>query len=187
MLRLKSSTVGFKEWSLVCDALGGGAQSLILRKGGIAEGKGGFQWQCSEFLLFPTHFHEQAARVHWQPTPEVVAAMATPEVIEIRHAARLEWHQNITDWDVAARLAPFHVWNEEVIRERFGYGDVTGLSIAFCRIYQLPEPWRLEQRPAFGGCRSWLDLPERETGDLTPVLSDDEHAARDAALRALIE
>ena len=29
-------SVGFKEWSLVCDALGGGTQSVILRKGGIA-------------------------------------------------------------------------------------------------------------------------------------------------------
>jgi len=35
-------SVGFKEWSLVCDAFGRGEQSIILRKGGIAEGREGF-------------------------------------------------------------------------------------------------------------------------------------------------
>ena len=29
-------SVGFKEWALVCQALGTGRQSIILRKGGIA-------------------------------------------------------------------------------------------------------------------------------------------------------
>ena len=33
----------FKEWAIVVDALGRGRQSVILRKGGIAEGRGGFR------------------------------------------------------------------------------------------------------------------------------------------------
>jgi hypothetical protein len=56
---------GFKEWSLVCDALGAGAQSVILRKGGIHEGRGGFWWKHDRFFLFPTHFHEQRAAFTW--------------------------------------------------------------------------------------------------------------------------
>ena len=35
---------GFKEWTLICDALGRGEQSIILRKGGIAEGRAGFRF-----------------------------------------------------------------------------------------------------------------------------------------------
>ena len=50
--------IGFKEWTLVCDALGRGEQSIILRKGGIAEGRAGFRFQHPEFLLLPTLFHE---------------------------------------------------------------------------------------------------------------------------------
>src|SRR5438477_1344443 len=46
-------SVGFKEWSLVCDALGRGEQSVILRKGGIAEGREGFSFRYREFFLFP--------------------------------------------------------------------------------------------------------------------------------------
>ena len=56
-------SAGFKEWSLVCDALGRGRQSVILRKGGIAEGRGGFSFRHREFFLFPTFFHEQIAKV----------------------------------------------------------------------------------------------------------------------------
>ena len=56
-------SIGFKEWSLVCDALGGGCQSVILRKGGMAEERGGFSFRHREFFLFPTFFHEQVAKV----------------------------------------------------------------------------------------------------------------------------
>ena len=56
-------SVGFKEWSVVCEALGRGLQSIILRKGGIAEGRAGFSFQQREFFLFPTHFHEQLEKV----------------------------------------------------------------------------------------------------------------------------
>ena len=44
----------FKEWAVIVDALGRGQQILILRKGGISEGPGGFQVEQPEFLLFPT-------------------------------------------------------------------------------------------------------------------------------------
>jgi hypothetical protein len=56
-------SIGFKEWSLVCGALGSGEQSIILRKGGIAEGRSGFSFQHREFFLFPTFFHEQIGKV----------------------------------------------------------------------------------------------------------------------------
>ena len=47
----------FKEWAAVCEALATGRQSLILRKGGIHEGREGFRVEHREFWLFPTHFH----------------------------------------------------------------------------------------------------------------------------------
>ena len=53
----------FKEWAVICEALGSGRQSIILRKGGIHEGRGGFEFSHQEFALFPTRFHEQAAHV----------------------------------------------------------------------------------------------------------------------------
>ncbi len=39
--------IAFKEWAVIVDALGRGDQILILRKGGISEGRGGFQIEQS--------------------------------------------------------------------------------------------------------------------------------------------
>ncbi|HWD18423.1 MAG TPA: DUF1802 family protein, partial [Verrucomicrobiae bacterium] len=55
--------VAFKEWAVVVDALGHGGQIIILRKGGIREGRAGFQVEHEEFLLFPTLFHQQREAV----------------------------------------------------------------------------------------------------------------------------
>jgi len=178
MMTLKSAVVGFKEWLVVCDALGAGRQSLILRKGGIAEGKGGFQWQRDIFLLFPTHFHQQREHVRGEPTPTTEADLARPEDIVIRLAARVEWSGRVGDWGAAVALAPHHVWKEEVVRERFGYGGETGLSVAVVRVFRLASPLVLAMEKRFGGCRSWVDLPEGGALEMEPVLNEHAHAER---------
>ena len=53
-----SLRVGLKEWSVVCHALEQGRQILLLRKGGISEVGGEFEVEQREFLLFPTHLHQ---------------------------------------------------------------------------------------------------------------------------------
>lgn len=178
MMTLRSAVVGFKEWLVVCDALGAGRQSLILRKGGIAEGRGGFQWQRDTFLLFPTHFHQQRDQVRWEPTAQALSDLDRPDDIIIRYAAKVEWSGRVDTWDAAAALAPQHIWNDEVVRERFGYGGETGLSVAVVRVFRLAAPLTLVLEKRFGGCRSWVDLPEGAALDMAPVLDDATHALR---------
>ena len=67
---------GFKEWTLICDALGRGEQSIIIRKGGIAEGRAGFRFEHPEFLLFSTLFHEQVAKLKLPPATPLPAPRA---------------------------------------------------------------------------------------------------------------
>ncbi|HTA30560.1 MAG TPA: DUF1802 family protein, partial [Candidatus Cybelea sp.] len=55
--------VAFKEWAVVVDALLRGGQIVLLRKGGLREGPGGFKIEHPEFLLFPTLFHQQRQSV----------------------------------------------------------------------------------------------------------------------------
>lgn len=55
--------VAFKEWTVVVDAQGLGEQIILLRKGGIREGKNGFSVEHQRFLLFPTSFHQQRGSV----------------------------------------------------------------------------------------------------------------------------
>src|SRR5437763_3391140 len=108
-------SVGFKEWALVCEALGRGEQTILLRKGGIAEGRQGFGFRYPDFFLFPTFFHEQAGKVR---TPDAVIPAATEGEIQIRYFAKLEAHKKITSWPAAVRLQPFHILDESVVRER---------------------------------------------------------------------
>ena len=58
-----SDAIGFKEWQVVCDALATGRQSILLRKGGIHEGREGFSFAHDSFFLFPTRFHAQGEHV----------------------------------------------------------------------------------------------------------------------------
>ena len=46
-----------KEWGAVVNALAEGDQTVIFRKGGLKDGKGGFKLESRQFGLFPTVYH----------------------------------------------------------------------------------------------------------------------------------
>ncbi len=186
---------GFKEWSFICEALGQGAQTVILRKGGIHEGRGGFHFQHDAFWLFPTGFHNQGELLRW--TPSNAAEIAVPqdekrERVDIRYFAKLHQFWRITDWDKVAGLEPFHVWTEQTIRDRFAWNEESCLHVALVRVFKLPAKspvWTFPYIPGYGGCRSWVKLPE--TGHalldtLTPVMSDEEWINVSQRVRAVL-
>jgi len=178
-------SVGFKEWAAVCDALGGGRQSIILRKGGIAEGRDGFSFKHSEFFLFPTWFHEQPEKVR-----EMIGQLspANADSVEIRYAATLELSRTITSWDLAEKLEPLHILKPEVIRERFDYDEAPGVHVAFVRVYQLEPAWCFPNENKYAGCRSWVKLPDLPDGvRLEPVMTDAEYANRKQQFLEILE
>jgi len=177
---------GFKEWALICEALGQGQQSVILRKGGIAEGRDGFRFKHDEFLLLPTLFHEQAAKLKL-PESTLLPAARQDGRIEIRHRAQVEWTHDVTDWELVKRLAPFHLWQEAEIEKRFKQDDQPGVSLAFVRISRLSQPFVFDDSPKYGGCRSWVTLPELPAGITAgPVLDEDVHRDRERQLQAVL-
>ncbi len=180
---------GFKEWTLVCDALGSGRQSLIIRKGGIAEGRAGFRFQHGELLLFPTLFHEQVAKLKLPPETLLPALRADGQH-ELRLLAWVEWTQDVADLAVVERLAPFHCWQASEIEKRFRYEEEKGkhgVSVAFVRIERLSAPFIFPDSPKYGGCRSWITLPELPAGITSvAVLDEATHRARETAVRAVL-
>ncbi len=176
--------MAFKEWAVVCEALGAGRQSLIIRKGGIAEGKAGFSFRHDEFFLFPTWFHEQLEKTTLPAETEVPPEPV--DELEIRYAATIEWSGLLTDWAVIQRLKDLHVLQESVVEERYRYDETPGVFVAFVRAYRLDPPVRLRNEKKYGGCRSWLELPSLEDSVLVSVLSDEEHARRRALLDDLV-
>lgn len=186
--------VGFKEWAIVCEALGRGKQSIILRKGGIAEGRDGFSFRHGEFFLFPTWFHEQPTKVRSiafsfpkQDAGSPPRVRPAADKIDIRFFARIDSSHVITSWKMAEALEPFHNLQPEVVRERFDYDKEPGLHIAFVRVFRLQPAWILANEKRYAGCRSWLELPEPPADlRLEPVLSDSEYARGRDEFRAII-
>ncbi len=180
-----SQAIGFKEWQVVCDALASGRQSILLRKGGIHEGRQGFSFAHESFFLFPTRFHAQGGHVRegeirampeWQPG----------DSLRITHHAEARWAVTLSDWEKVAALEPRHIYSEATVRERFdweGKGMASGsIHVALVRVRELATPWELVYQPSFGGCRSWIALPEPPAGwreNARPVLDDVAFASFD--------
>ena len=176
-------SAGLKEWAIVCEAMGRGEQSIILRKGGIAEGRAGFAFRHSEFFLFPTFFHEQIDKIrgNGREIPKEREGQ-----IEIRFFARLIAASHITSWEAAAPLESLHILQPSVVRERFDYDKAPGLHVAMVRVFRLAPAWSFQDSSRYGGCRSWVTLPEcpAETR-LEPVLTEAEHGERLEKFHAL--
>ena len=157
--------IAFKEWAVVVDALGRGEQLLILRKGGIAEGRDGFQVGHERFLLFPT-----------LPGPETLRLESFAEVVAARKLGSLA---------EAERLRGQHIWRDEVVAERFDRGEEQAIHALALRVWRLPRRIELPMLPNYGGCRSWIEVAEDiPTAGSVPVLDDDAFAAKRAAFVA---
>ena len=176
--------MAFKEWAVVCEALGSGRQSVILRKGGIAEGRAGFAFLHREFFLFPTRFHETLEKTTLPPGFALPAEREGE--VEIRFAAKIEWAVFLSDCEQLGGLSDFHILRREVVEERFRFGEPTGIHVGFARIYRMSSPWILPMEKRFGGCRSWVELPDAPLVSIEPVLSDEENQRRSESLRELL-
>jgi hypothetical protein len=178
-------SAGLKEWAIVCEAMGRGEQCLILRKGGIAEGRAGFAFRHAEFFLFPTFFHAQVEKVRISDAK--IPAQREGE-IEIRFFAKLITATNVTSWETAAALEPLHILQPSVVRERFDYDKAPGLHVALVRVFRVAPAWIFPDAPRYGGCRSWVPLPQcPEETQFEPVLSDAQHEERQRTFSFLLD
>lgn len=178
---LASQRFAFKEWAVICAALAAGRQSVILRKGGIHEGRAGFRVDHEEFWLFPTNFHQaidDLAEEYLDIWQNLRRNPVEEDAVRIRHYAIVERTVEVTEECILPKLAGLHGWSNRVVQDRFQYRQ-PGLFVLLVRIYELPTELRLENSPYFAGCRSWIDLGKAfSTADLRPVLSNELHLIR---------
>jgi len=172
----------FKEWVIVVDALLRGEQIVIFRKGGLREGRAGFQIEHPEFWLFSTLFHQQresvipAARARFD---ELAPNFPPPGVLRLEAFARVvEWRQ-LDQLESARRLQGQHIWRNEVIADRFDWGRSKQIYAMAVRVFRLPKPVELPMRPSYGGCKSWIELEEEiAIADARPTLDDVAFSAK---------
>ena len=181
-LTLCPMRTAFKEWAIVVDALGRGDQVLILRKGGIHEGKGGFQIEHPRFWLFPTLFHQQRESVIPPAQArygEIAPQISPADKVSIEVLAQVAEWRRIESLDQAHALRGQHIWTDEVIADRFEWGRDKNIFALAVRVFRLPQAVVLAMSPSYGGCKSWIELEaDLPTKEAVPVLGDTTFAEK---------
>ena len=157
----------FKEWAPVIRALSAGEQSLIIRKGGIAEDLGRFDKIASRFWLIPTFFHAQRDKI--KPTARAYLTPA-PAVPIVSTYAELVSHEFVNNWSAVCALDALHILTATTVKERFDWGDSLGVHVLRIRVFRLRNPSPIELTAEQSGCKSWIDIdPNIENFAASPV------------------
>jgi hypothetical protein len=182
------SGVALKEWAAIEDALAGGRLSVLVRKGGIYEKRGGFEVEHRGFWIFPTGWHQNehelspAFRGHLGDTPRFA-----PDTIPLRVWCAVEEAWRVEDLDALWRMAGLQPFSDETLKSRFEYRGKPYLWVVLVRAHVLPEPRIVPNTAAYEGCVSWvkLDAPV-PAADAAPTLDDEAFAAlRDEVMARL--
>jgi hypothetical protein len=177
-----SLQVALKEWDVVCRALGDGRQTILLRKGGISEGVGGFEIEHRKFLLFPTFLHQKLEMLKPAEQPKMVARADEPEQIHIGYAGEITDILQINSREQMDKLDAEHIWAPPLIDMRFSYKPKNPLYLLIVRAHSLQQPVMIANTPDYAGCKSWVPLGKPVTFDATPAIDDAKFDERRAAI-----
>ena len=167
-----------KEWAAVEHALAEGRITLLVRKGGIYEKRGGFEVEHREFWIHPTGWHQNESelapdfRGYLDETPRFA-----PDQIPFRLYCVVEDALRVESLEALERLADMQPFTPETLRSRFEYRGRPWLHVLVVRAFRLPEPRLVANTPAYEGCVSWVELDEPlPTAGARPVLLDAQFA-----------
>jgi hypothetical protein len=150
-----------KEWGVTVAALAAGDQVLIVRKGGIGEKR--FELPHRRFYLFPTYAHQRPELVKpaWRDRFEdPLARREEPERLPLPAYAELHAAHPIADPEALAAIDGLHILAPSYAEERLRWRRKHPLWAAVLRVWTLPAPPVLEAASQYGGCVSWVDLPQ---------------------------
>jgi hypothetical protein len=170
--------VALKEWAVICELLVAGEQSILIRKGGIAEagGPGRFQLEVPRFALFPAWLHQLPERVKPAWRDRVQAYDREPDKITINGLGVVEHIWRVPSRESLDSLDGLHVWEPEHLDMRWSYKPSQPLYLLAVRAYRLAQPRTIANNPRYAGCKSWVDLNPGDAIDdqgATPVLNDE--------------
>lgn len=178
----------FKEWAVVCHAMGQGRHVILLRKGGIHETAEAVRPRTTAFVLFPTRYHQTPEQViapfeAWKDSGDVGG-----ETVAIRHVAKVRARGPVADQETLRRLRPFHIWSDAVVEERFHRANGSLLEAWLVRTFTLGQEVALPVLPTYGGCRSWIEIEsEIDPSDSAPALDDDSFRHQERAFAEAVD
>lgn len=178
-----------KEWAVTVAALEQGETILLLRKGGIREPGKTFTVTPDPVWLYPTYEHQKPHLLKPDYANQVspVASGWHPERVRIGAWAQVTDQLQVTEADAIAALLPFHVWNEQFVRDRLRWQAKSPLHVLLLRVYRLPAAHMIAYRAEYGGCQSWIELQEAIMSQpAVPVLTDQDYAQQVSTIRQAI-
>jgi hypothetical protein len=155
-------SVALKEWGAVVHALLQGRQTVLLRKGGIHEKAFVPPAEGGGFVLFPTtaHTHAERTRPEHRDLLPLGAADAPDGSLVVRAGVEVVGVVEVARPDRLPAIADLHIWTDaSVLEDRVRFRPAKALQVLVVRAVELPDPVRLPRVEAYGGCRSWVDLP----------------------------
>jgi hypothetical protein len=182
------SSPALKEWSAAVHALLDGRQTVLLRKGGIAEKR--FAVAAPEFLLFPTvaHSHRERVRPEHRDLLALAAADSTETAVTIRAAAKVIAAIEVNRPEAIEQIADLHIWTADSVQaDRLDFRPKHRLTVLVVQARPLIAPVELVRVPAFAGCKSWVDLTSDDTALRTRGAHEDGPVHDDATLQRVAE
>ena len=156
--------LALKEWAVVVEALLEGRQTVLLRKGGVAEDpKGPFAVEDREFWLYPTFIHQAAESVkpEWRTAlAEAVARKPAAGTLVLPGYAEVVEAVPLTSPDEITRFDAQHIWSPDYLRKRWDWNPKQPIWALVLKVSRLAEPVTIPERPEYGGCKSWVRLAE---------------------------
>lgn len=170
--------IALKEWAIIIAALEKGTQTVLLRKGGIHEGRSGFHIDHSAFWFYPTYDHQSLEFIrpefHTDLSPSIEPQLES-EALPLPLFATVENISVISKADQMHRLESLHVYTEGFIEKRLAYKPERPLYLCLIRVHKpVPIP-AIQVHRRYAGCVSWVPLAESCRCDsISPVLNNEE-------------
>jgi hypothetical protein len=160
-----------KEWASVINALGSGAQIVLIRKGGLADESFGIESQ--RFYLFPTNYHD--------------AGGAEPTHVRITHWAEVVKTWQISDAAMLPRVEALTILDSSAIETRYRFRPDQAINVIAVRAFRLANPTDVVMKPDYSGCRSWVSIDEEiDIDGSVAALSDRDLDAQINAIDLLL-
>ena len=166
--------IALKEWQAVCDLLAEGSQAILLRKGGIQEGPGGFSISHDRFALLPTRLHQKLDLLKPAHRGRADGGDVEPAAFNITHGGEVSDVLVVPSRDALDRLDNLHPWAEPYLEMRWNYRPEQPLFLVIVRAFELATPTTLKNTYRVAGCKSWVPLDEAGPVERGVPALDDE-------------
>lgn len=185
-----TTTHALKEWAVAVEALEKGKTIMLLRKGGIRERQNRFSADHKRVLLYPTYEHQKPnlLKPEYAHKVNIVKSSWHPETVRISSWAEITEILKVQELAILNALLPHHIWNQQLVSQRFQWKAQQPLYILLLRIYQLAQPMEIPYQSKYGGCRSWIQIiPAISLQGGKPVLTDSEYNRQVTHIRQIVQ